>query len=62
MFIELTLRTEQEEYVKEGIEWKHIDYFDNKEICDLIESVCELISYIIRILILMHNNNINAQY
>jgi myosin-1 len=39
VFIELTLRTEQEEYVKEGIEWKHIDYFDNKEICDLIESV-----------------------
>lgn len=38
VFIELTLRTEQEEYVKEGIEWKHIDYFDNKEICDLIES------------------------
>ena len=28
----------QEEYVKEGIKWKPIDYFDNKVVCELIES------------------------
>eukprot|EP00118_Oscarella_pearsei_P003137 m.13137 g.13137 ORF g.13137 m.13137 type:complete len:1091 (+) comp24497_c0_seq4:132-3404(+) len=38
VFIELTLRSEQEEYVREGIEWEHIDYFDNSVICDLIDN------------------------
>ena len=28
----------QEEYVQEGIKWKPIDYFDNKVVCNLIES------------------------
>lgn len=37
LFIELTLKSEQEEYLKEGIEWSKIDYFDNQVICDLIE-------------------------
>ncbi|KAK3736337.1 hypothetical protein QZH41_020810 [Actinostola sp. cb2023] len=37
LFIELTLREEQEEYTKEGIEWEPVEYFDNKVICDLIE-------------------------
>jgi myosin-1 len=37
LFIELTLKAQQEEYVREGIEWKQIDYFNNKTICDLIE-------------------------
>ncbi|KAJ5069604.1 unconventional myosin-ie [Anaeramoeba ignava] len=37
IFIELTLKMEQEEYVKEGIKWEPIDYFDNKICCDLIE-------------------------
>lgn len=31
------MRSEQEEYEKEGIQWEHISYFDNKIICDLIE-------------------------
>ncbi|XP_054756570.2 unconventional myosin-Ie-like [Lytechinus pictus] len=38
IFIELTLKAEQEEYVSEGIKWKQIDYFNNKIVCDLIES------------------------
>ncbi|NP_001118234.1 amoeboid myosin I [Strongylocentrotus purpuratus] len=38
IFIELTLKAEQEEYVAEGIKWKKIDYFNNKIVCDLIES------------------------
>ena len=37
LFIELTLKSEQEEYRKEGIEWEHVEYFNNKVICDLIE-------------------------
>ncbi len=37
LFIELTLKSEQEEYRKEGIEWEHVEYFNNKIICDLIE-------------------------
>ncbi|XP_070543258.1 unconventional myosin-Ie-like isoform X2 [Ptychodera flava] len=38
IFIELTLKAEQEEYINEGIKWKPIDYFNNKIVCDLIES------------------------
>ncbi|XP_054574915.1 unconventional myosin-Ia [Eptesicus fuscus] len=37
VFIELTLKEEQEEYKKEGIPWKKVDYFDNGIICNLIE-------------------------
>ena len=39
VFIELTLKGEQEEYEKEGIAWSHIDYFNNQVIIDLIEQV-----------------------
>ncbi|KAG8177886.1 hypothetical protein JTE90_001718 [Oedothorax gibbosus] len=39
ILIELTLKAEQEEYIKEGIQWEHIDYFNNAVICDLIEKV-----------------------
>ncbi|KAJ1826951.1 class II myosin, partial [Coemansia sp. RSA 2599] len=38
IFIELTLKAEQEEYVREQIEWTPIDYFNNKIVCDLIEA------------------------
>ncbi|KZS93344.1 hypothetical protein SISNIDRAFT_441173 [Sistotremastrum niveocremeum HHB9708] len=37
IFIELTLKTEQEEYVREKIKWTPINYFNNKVVCDLIE-------------------------
>ena len=37
LFIELTLRREQEEYKKEGIAWTTIDFFDNLPICEMIE-------------------------
>lgn len=37
LFIELTLKSEQEEYYREGIEWVPVRFFDNKVICDLIE-------------------------
>ncbi|XP_077111675.1 unconventional myosin-Ie-like isoform X2 [Ranitomeya variabilis] len=38
IFIELTLKAEQEEYVQEGIHWNPIEYFNNKIVCDLIEN------------------------
>ncbi|XP_020734070.2 unconventional myosin-Ia [Odocoileus virginianus] len=37
VFIEMTLKEEQEEYKREGIPWVKVDYFDNGTICDLIE-------------------------
>ncbi|KAJ7375349.1 microtubule motor [Desmophyllum pertusum] len=37
IFIELTLQFEQEEYIREGIEWTTIEYFNNAIICELIE-------------------------
>lgn len=38
IFIELTLKSEQEEYTSEGITWTPISYFNNKVVVDLIES------------------------
>ncbi|EAW96983.1 myosin IA, isoform CRA_c [Homo sapiens] len=37
VFIEMTLKEEQEEYKREGIPWTKVDYFDNGIICKLIE-------------------------
>jgi len=37
IFIELTVRGEQQEYHEEGMKWKDIKFFDNKIVCDLIE-------------------------
>jgi myosin I len=37
IFIQLTLRAEQEEYAREQIQWTPIKYFDNKVVCELIE-------------------------
>uniref|UniRef100_A0A8C7U5C4 Myosin 1D n=1 Tax=Oncorhynchus mykiss TaxID=8022 RepID=A0A8C7U5C4_ONCMY len=37
LFIQLVLRQEQEEYQREGIPWKHIDFFNNQIIVDLVE-------------------------
>ncbi|MEQ2274979.1 Unconventional myosin-Ih, partial [Xenotaenia resolanae] len=37
LFIQLTLKSEQEEYELEGIEWELVPYFNNKIICDLVE-------------------------
>lgn len=39
IFIQLTLKAEQDEYVAERIKWTPIDYFDNKVVCDLIEEL-----------------------
>lgn len=38
VFIQLTLKSEQEEYASEGITWNHIEYFNNEVICSLIEA------------------------
>lgn len=36
-FIAQTIKEEQEEYIREGIEWSTIEYNSNFEVCDLIE-------------------------
>ncbi|XP_063808512.1 unconventional myosin-Ia isoform X2 [Pseudophryne corroboree] len=38
IFIQMTLKEEQEEYEREGIEWRNITFFDNEIICNLIEN------------------------
>merc|ERR1712127_163489 len=38
IFIELTLKAEQEEYRKEGIQWQEIQFVNNIGLCRLIES------------------------
>ncbi|NXI14998.1 MYO1A protein, partial [Irena cyanogastra] len=38
IFILLTLKEEQEEYVREGIRWTPVEFFDNSIICNLIEN------------------------
>jgi myosin I len=38
IFIELTLRAEQDEYAQEGIAWKAIPFFNNKIVCDLLDA------------------------
>ncbi|XP_011302675.1 unconventional myosin-If [Fopius arisanus] len=37
IFIELTLKAEQEEYIAENIKWTPIDYFNNAIVVDLLE-------------------------
>jgi myosin-1 len=39
IFIELTLKSEQEEYAREGIRWENVLFFNNKPCVDLIEGV-----------------------
>ncbi|MBE3042101.1 hypothetical protein IMZ48_05875, partial [Candidatus Bathyarchaeota archaeon] len=39
IFIQLTLKAEQEEYTREQIKWTPIKYFDNKVVCELIEQI-----------------------
>jgi myosin-1 len=39
LFLELTLKSEQEEYENENIKWEKIDFFNNITICELIDAV-----------------------
>ena len=39
IFIELTLKAEQEEYQREGIKWQEIKYKNNLPVCELIEGM-----------------------
>jgi myosin-1 len=39
IFIELTLRSEQEEYEREQIAWQPIPYFNNRIVCELLDGV-----------------------
>ena len=39
IFIELTLKAEQDEYRSENIPWTEVEYYNNKPLCELIENV-----------------------
>lgn len=39
IFIELTLKAEQEEYMNEGIQWTPVQYVNNKDCVTLIDKV-----------------------
>lgn len=54
---ELFFHVLQEEYVQEGIKWTPIEYFNNKIVCDLIESKVNKL-WIGRLL-LIHNIHIS---
>eukprot|EP00732_Lithocolla_globosa_P001342 Lithocolla_globosa_v1_NODE_646_length_3525_cov_40.886455.p1 type:complete len:767 gc:universal NODE_646_length_3525_cov_40.886455:2395-95(-) len=45
LFIELTLKKEQEEYVREGIVWTPVEYFNNQKICELMETKQGIYAY-----------------
>ena len=38
IFIDLTLKAEQEEYEREGIQWTPIPFFNNRVVCELFDS------------------------
>lgn len=45
IFILMTLKEEQEEYIREGIQWTSVEFFDNSIICNLIEhSKCGILA------------------
>lgn len=39
LMTETTLKEEQEEYVRENIDWCPVEFFNNSAVCDLIEKV-----------------------
>ena len=43
VFIQLTLKSEQDEYKSEGIEWTPVDFFNNKIVCSKIQKFKKLI-------------------
>ena len=44
LFVQLTLKEEQLEYLAEGIQWKQIEYTDNTLVCSLIEGPVSWVS------------------
>lgn len=42
---ECTLKQEQEEYIREGIDWCPVEFSLNTAICDVIEKVYLVVSY-----------------
>jgi len=53
-FIELTLKAEQEEYVREGIKWTEIKYFNNQVVVELIEGKVGMFSLLDDICFTIH--------
>jgi len=59
LFLDLTLRSEQQEYLNEGIEWTVVEYFDNGIICDMIDEKHKgMVPIYLRISDLFSNNKL----
>jgi hypothetical protein len=46
IFIELTLKAEQEEYRQEGIKWEDVQFYNNKPCVELIERKTGVLGYL----------------
>lgn len=40
-YIQIVLKYQQELYMREGLEWTKIDFYDNQPICELMDKVCD---------------------
>ncbi len=38
LFVELVLKKEQEVYESEGMNWVNIQFFNNKDVCDMMDA------------------------
>lgn len=44
-YIQIVLKYQQDLYVREGLEWTKIDFYDNQPICELMDKVCECLNF-----------------
>jgi len=38
-YIKIVLKSQQDLYLREGLDWTKIDFYDNQPVCDLIDKV-----------------------
>lgn len=43
-YIQIVLKYQQDLYVREGLEWTKIDFYDNQSICEMIDKVRDVLS------------------
>lgn len=40
-YIQIVLKYQQDLYVREGLDWTKIDFYDNQSICEMMDKVCQ---------------------
>ena len=58
-FLQHVFKLEQEEYIREGIDWKKIEYYDNQPCIDLIESK---LGILVSLYDILHQNMANPYF